>query len=252
MGYDLFVVEEPGLPDTWSYPALDDDLTLRWEEIDGQVAGPHLATAVSEMIRDPRKNKYVKECELKDTQIYCYTTESRFVFVCRKYDKGGGWSGGGLDAAGIIVGVTTAAVANAVSRRRAASRSRGTALVGQLRHPWAWCVQFKRKTGRASDEAIRIYYTDPDGPGRYAEFIFDKGEDASAIAFSLAQNIARYRLSDREPKDEPGRTGLTDFLASGPAEIADPGQFTDYDIPCDSFVAGAGEEFAPCMCRLQD
>jgi hypothetical protein len=36
MGYDLFLVQEPGQPETWSYPALNDDLSPRWEAIDGE------------------------------------------------------------------------------------------------------------------------------------------------------------------------------------------------------------------------
>lgn len=245
MGYDLFAVQEPGQPETWSYPALNDDLSLRWESIDGQVIGPFVATAVSEMIKDTRKNKFVKECGIEDTEIYCYITESRFVFVCPKYDKGGGWSGGGLDPVGALTGIAAAAVANAVSKRRAANRSRGTALVGQVRHPWAWCVQFWQKTGWGTAETVRLYYTDPDGPTRYAEIVLSKNADAADIAYKLTQSIVRYRLSDRDPKDEQARAELTNLLAAGPARIAARGELTDYDIPGDHFIAGAGEKFAP-------
>lgn len=245
MGYDLFAVQEPGEPETWSYPALNDDLSLRWESIDGQAIGPITATALSEMVKDPRKNKYVKECGIEDTEIHCYITESRFVFVCAKYDKGGGWSGGGLDPVGALTGIAAAAVANAVSKRRAEKRSRGTALVGQLRHPWVWCIQFWQKTGWGTDETVRLYYTDPDGPARYAEIVLSKDVDAADIAYKLNQSILRYRLTDRDPKDEQTRAELASQLAAGPTKSSSRGELTDYDIPGGHFVAGAGEKFAP-------
>src|ERR1700756_1549456 len=140
MSYDLFAVQEVGQPETWAHPALNDDLSLRWADLDGEVYGPFKAVAVSEMIKDSRKNKFVKECGIEDVEIFCYVTEARFAFVCPKYDKGGGWVGIGL------VETPTALIANAVSKRMAAHRSHGSALVGQIRHPWVWSIQFWQKT----------------------------------------------------------------------------------------------------------
>lgn len=241
MDYDLFTVQEPGEPETWSCPALNNDLSLRWQRIDGQVIGPIAATAVTEMIKDGRRNKFVKICGIEDAEIYFYLTESRFAFVCPKYDKGGGWVGVGL------VETPTALIANAVSKRRAANRSQGTALVGQVRHPWVWLVQFWQKTGWGTNETVRVYYTNPgpERPAQYAEIVLSKNVDAADIAYKLTQSIVRYRLSDRDPKDEQDRTDLTNFLAAGPAKIAVRGKLTDYDIPGDSFIAGGGEKYAP-------
>ncbi|MGE0220605.1 hypothetical protein [Mycolicibacterium sp.] len=237
MGYDLFSVQEPGQPQSWQYPSLNPDLTWTWEPIDGTVRGPFLATAISEMIKDDRKDKWVKECGLEDVQIYCYITESRFVFVCPNYDKGGGWVGVGL-------GLPAAMIANAVSEHRAANRTRGTALTGHIRYPWVWLIQFWQKAGWASNETIRLYYTDPDGPNRYVEIVLDKTVDAAQVAFDVRGRVLAYRLCDRDPKDDAARAAFQAALSAGPV-AAVRGQLAEYDIPHDHFVAPGGEKFAP-------
>ena len=89
-----------------------------------------------------------------------FVTDSRVALACEMYDKGGGWVGFG--AGGLLVAVT----ANAVSKARAASRSRGKVLVGHVRYPWLKSVGASTQSGFGTSEAIRLEYSDklPGGP----------------------------------------------------------------------------------------
>lgn len=65
-------------------------------------------------------------------------TNQRLVMVASKYDKGGGWDSESILAFGVL---------NAASKIRAKVRSRGKALVAQVRWPWLVGMRYRPKTG---------------------------------------------------------------------------------------------------------
>jgi hypothetical protein len=77
-------------------------------------------------------------------KIDLLVTDARFAPACSRYDKGGGWVGG----------ASAMVVANAVSKARAAIRSRGKMLVGQVRYPWIQRVGSAPKKGFGNDEKL--------------------------------------------------------------------------------------------------
>jgi len=72
-------------------------------------------------------------------------TNQRLVVVAKKFDSGGGWESGSLLAAGVL---------NAASKIRAKMRSRGKALVGQVRWPWLLSMRYREKAGLVSLDSV--------------------------------------------------------------------------------------------------
>ena len=167
---------------------------------------------------------------IKDRKIKIdlFLTDARFVLACSKYDKGGGWVGG----AGVMI------VANSVSKARAAMRSRGKMLVGQVRYPWIQKVGFSPKTGWASEEKL-IFHETTKGGATALTLTLPKNIDSSLIAAEVARRLARYRLaseqldaSTREQLEQLSEAQPPDAIASGDKEryftILDP-RFVDED-----------------------
>ena len=82
-------------------------------------------------------------------KIDLFVTDARFALACSKYDKGGGWIG----SPGVMV------AAKAISKARAAIRSRGKMLVGQVRYPWIQKVACSPKRGWADEEKLMLHET---------------------------------------------------------------------------------------------
>jgi hypothetical protein len=120
-------------------------------------------------------------------KIDLFLTDARCALACSKYDKGGGWVGG----AGVMI------VANSVSKARAAIRSRGKMLVGQVRYPWIQRVGYSPKTGWASDE-ILIFHTAIKGGATALSLTLPKNVDSSLVAAEVARRLASYRLENEE------------------------------------------------------
>ena len=149
---------------------------------------------------------------LRDVKIDIYTTDGRLALACVKYDKGGGWVGFGT---GALVAVT----ANAVSKARAARRSRGKVLVGHIRYPWLKSVGASSKLGFTSSEAIRLEYSEmlSDGPVRsLLELTLPKNIDATLVAGEIARRAASYRLAYYPEMKAEVRTGLPIFARRRP------------------------------------
>lgn len=112
---------DPVLSDVSSPDIID------FDAYDGPNVVRVVATAVCVMrVRDGGLKTLTR---LRDIKIDIYITDGRLALACVKYDKGGGWVGFGT---GALVAVT----ANAISKARAARRSRGKVLVGHIRYPW--------------------------------------------------------------------------------------------------------------------
>ena len=116
-------------------------------------------------------------------------TDRRFVFVNRNYDKGGGWVGFG-------VGAVVAAGANAVSQRRAAERSAGKAVVGQVRHEWLRAIKYRHKKALIGvvDTYVDLFCVTAAGTECYTLWI-PKGPKDANLARVFAETAAKHRLS---------------------------------------------------------
>jgi hypothetical protein len=70
--------------------------------------------------------------------VRLFITGRRIVWLTTEFDRGGGWVGFG------VVGLTTAVVANHVSKRRAKGRRAGRVALGQIRLEWIDRVALRR------------------------------------------------------------------------------------------------------------
>jgi hypothetical protein len=195
------------------------------DAFDGTNVAKAVATAVCVMqVGDRGLRTLVK---LRDVKIDLYITDGRLALACEKYDKGGGWVGFG---AGAVVAIT----ANAVSKMRAASRSRGKVLVGHIRYPWLKAVGASSKTGFASTEAIRLEYTERISGAsvrKVLELTLPKNIDATLIAEEIARRAATFRLAyypDMKPDEQARFAGLS----QAPGKLRpEPKKFAFYHMP---------------------
>ena len=164
---------------------------------------------------------------LRDVKIDIYITDGRLALACVKYDKGGGWVGFGT---GALVAVT----ANAVSKARAARRSRGKVLVGHIRYPWLKSVGASSKLGFTSSEAIRLEYSEmlSDGPVRsLLELTLPKNIDATLVAGEIARRAASYRLAYYPEMKAEVRAGFTNLCQAPPRLQPPPKKFAFCQLP---------------------
>lgn len=160
-------------------------------------------------------------------------TDARLVLYCEKFDKGGGWVGGGLG------GLAVAVAANAVSKARAASRRKGKLLVGQVRYPWIHSIRATPKVDFRTSEYILISMNaSPSADSRFVmlELIVPKGTLALDFAHDLVQRTARYRLT-HDPQMAPDeRDAFAELAETSRRELATPSTFknntwVEYTMP---------------------
>jgi len=169
-------------------------------------------------------------------KIALFITDARFALACSKYDKGGGWVGG----AGTVI------VFNSVSKARAALRSRGKMLVGQVRYPWIQRIGSSPKTGWASDEKL-VFDTSAgqDGAMRLTVTL-PKNVEAARVACEIAQRAARYRLASEDIETD-ARTALEQLAVAepltGPATDASGIRF--FEIPGAKIVSEDSARISP-------
>lgn len=221
------------------YPVLTDlsePGLIALDEHDGSDVKSFVATAVKVIqVAETPKTLF----RLGDVRIDVLVTESRLALACEKYDKGGGWVGFG--AGGLLIAVT----ANAVSKARAAKRSRGKVLVGHLRYPWVTAVGAAAKSGFLTDEAIRIEFREKvQGVTvrKQLELTLPRGMTATLIAQDVAKRVGSYRLADGDALAPDARAAFT-ALSQGPALLTPaPRTFAFYQMPT-FFYANAATAF---------
>jgi hypothetical protein len=232
MTHTILDVIAPGEAESFAYPALNTDLTIKWDALDGTIIGPILASAVGVKQFDAGKNVFVEVASVPDVRINCYITEARIALVCPKYDKGGGWVGG------------FAVALNAGSKLLAARRRHGTALTGHIRYPWVKGIYFQPKQGFRSVESLRIVY-ESDGSVLYLTLILDKSTDSSALAFGLMERVVAYRQADTDTFGEVESQAFDALLAAGKVDNREKtGRLAGYQIPT-NWPAPGGEQCAP-------
>lgn len=179
--------------------------------------------------------------KLREVKIDIYITDGRLALACEKYDKGGGWVGFG--GAGALVAVT----ANAVSKARAASRSRGKVLVGHIRYPWLKSVGASSKSGFGSTEAIRLEYSEKRASAtvrKMIELTLPKNIDATLVAQEIAKRAAAYRLSYYADMSAEERAKFTSLSQAPPQLQPAPKTFAFLRMPT-YFHIGARTAFPP-------
>lgn len=201
--------------------------------------GPNVTKVVATAVRVLEAGSELKTLvKLREVKIDIYITDGRLALACEKYDKGGGWVGFG--GAGLLVAVT----ANAVSKARAASRSRAKVLVGHIRYPWLKSVGASSKSGFASDEAIRLEYSEK-GPGgavrKMLELTLPKNIDAALVAQDITRRAAAHRLA-YHPGMPPEQRAEFANLSRAPRLDPPPGKFTFHQMPA-FFHVSAGTAF---------
>ena len=232
MVYNPLAVTEPGEPESFAYPSINQQRRLIWEELDGDIIGPIHASSAEVHIFDPRSSRYTKIAAVDEVRIDCYVTDSRFAMVCPNYDKGGGWVGGGA-----------ALLLNAGSKLLAAGRSRGKALAGHLRYPWLDSILFQPRQGILTAETLRLAFNS-EGSAMYLQLTLDKTTDTAALAHDLMKRTVAYRRADTHGFEEEEMAAFNTLLDAGPVALPGRGTMAAYKIPS-SWPAGAAAQYAP-------
>jgi hypothetical protein len=169
-------------------------------------------------------------------KIDLFLTDARFALACSKYDKGGGWVGG----AGVMI------TANAISKARAALRSRGKMLVGQARYPWIQRIGSSPKTGWASEEKL-IFHETTKGGATTLTLTLPKNVDSSLVASEVTRRLAQYRLANEE-LDASTREQLERLTSAEPSDaIASDDREHYFAIPSPRFVDAESARIAPTV-----
>lgn len=175
---------------------------------------------------------------IKDRKIKIdlFVTDARFALACSKYDKGGGWVG----SPGMMI------AANAISKARAAMRSRGKMLVGQVRYPWIQKVGSSPKTGWASEEKL-IFHETTKGGATLLTLTLPKDVDSSLVAAEVTRRLARYRLANEE-LDGSAREQLERLAEAHPSDAIAAGDHERYfAIPSPRVVDEESARIAPVL-----
>lgn len=247
MTYNVLAVCENGEENFPVYPALNDDIQVMAEALDGGFGQPVQVSRV--VIRRKVGNSYTTVTETKDLSFQVWITASRVIVYCKKFEKGGGWVGWGLG------GLAVAVVANSVSHAMAANRRKGKALVGNIRYPWISSVMFSPRAGFGTENDVRIAFvdgTDDSRPDCDITFTIERHNDANRLARHIVDRTIAYRYSTGEEMDADELRRFEELRTSGLAAAPAKGRLTSYKIPSSwrvplglTTVPGAPPPFPP-------
>jgi len=153
-------------------------------------------------------------------------SSTRLLLTCDKFERGGGWRS---PSPGMML------AANAISKARAASRTRGRVLVGQMRLRWIARLGYQERHNRKSANTVRLVAQDASGPSVLVEITLDK--HTSPHAFTQAVLDAAVAVHQGEPRRLTAEQ--QDALASLSLPRFEPasGQLAIVDIPAALVVA---------------
>lgn len=232
MAYSPLTITEPGEPESFAYPSINQQLRLIWEDLDGDIIGPIHASSAEVHIYDAGSSRFRKLAGVDEVRIDCYVTDSRFAMVCPNYDKGGGWVGGGA-----------ALLLNAGSKLLAAGRSRGNALAGHLRYPWLDSILFQPRQGVLTAETLRLAFNS-EGNAMYLQLTLDRSTDTAALAHDLMKRTVAYRKADTSRLEDDEAEGFNALLSARPVPLPEKGAMAVYKLPS-SWPAGSAAQYAP-------
>lgn len=215
----------------WLFPSLDAGGALSTEDGDGT---PVVMRAKN--VRLEREGRKGWEPVLKHlpSASEVYVTGSRLVAVCRDYNKGGGWVGGGS-----LVSHALAAGVNAVSKSRARGEIAGSAFALQIRYLWMRQVA-SMPPGNFLDDA-HLVFAMKDGESTWWRLILDveRSEPVGCIATDIAQRVGAYCAAI-------GTRAFNESMTEGYVELANltpdgsEPQETRHEMP-GAFLVPSGE-----------
>lgn len=206
MAFNAIIVAEIGDQDSpFAYAITDGDGSLVPEQHDHGLHKALTASSIEVKKLLPGSNDYIRVLYGTDIKVDFYITDSRVAFLCEKYDKGGGWYGGGLSSV----------ILNTGSKIMAAQRRKGKVLIGHIRYEWISNIGYQRKYNFLSTETIRIFYTDTDKITWFVELTWKQGPDAEHIANDLLSKVSKYRLEMTDTKDDKEIEFFTKYSRGG-------------------------------------
>lgn len=198
----------------------------------------HLQLVVGEFaVHDLRHQRQVAHME--DVRADVTVTDARVIIACSKFAKGGGWVGLGVG------GLAFAAVANGVSRVRAARKRKGRMLVGHVRYPWIVSVAAKQggfMKGK-SELRLRLHASGGDETSSLVLKV-PRDTDVTSVAVNVARRAARYRLSAEPELSPEDRTSLEALVEAAGSSVA-PGEIATYAFPSPQPVSIESALLAP-------
>jgi hypothetical protein len=222
----------------WPVPARQPGALLTEPEShDGTsvVTFPVIAVTVSEITMGGVKQLI----DLRKITATASVTDSRVIFAASRWDTGSTYFGfGGVGAA---IGLA----ATGISKARAAARSRGKILAGQVRYPWLRQAGASMRAGRQGTDRIRLGYSVRTKAAPAGEtFVLDLtvpagGASPLAAGQDVIRRCAAYRLEHHPEQDEGQRAGFTRLLAAD-LEAPELGMFRLINMPTYYFVGAQG------------
>jgi hypothetical protein len=226
MTWNLFSIITASDDDASIFPVLSEPGTDYPVELEPRDGPSHLHSRAKYVHLRQRNNKEFRLDQLgrggsglvdvvklpADIDFEMLVTDARLVLYCQKYNKGGGWIGGGLGGAAIAV------AANAVSQARAAHRRKGSLLAGHVRYPWVHTIRATPKVDwRTTGYVLISMNTGAVGSDRYIMLQLSVPKDVSALNFAhdLAQRVARYRLAHDNDMSAEAKVAF-EAIADGP------------------------------------
>ena len=155
------------------------------------------------------------DIEDDEIEMSMYITDCRIAFLCKEYERGGGWVGWG---GGLVVAV----VANAVSKSNAKKRTLGKTMTGHIRYEWLIDVGFERKTSFMTDNCINLNYRDTDNIDWTLALNFPKNVNTEELANNIVQKAARYKIAMNTPKSADELKLLHYYAKGGRIAVPDP------------------------------
>jgi hypothetical protein len=153
-------------------------------------------------------------------------TDSRVVFACTDFRRGGGWRGYGP------AGLLTAATANAVSHAVAKRSTRGFSLVGHVRYEWlgvGGVTAQAYKRGK-SQNILKFTFLDPTDSTSVAvmTFYLENRHPAPDLGQDLTGRAATF-LAERSEGDR--RETLRQFARTLPSKPTSGGNGISWALP---------------------
>lgn len=237
MSFNLLAVREVGADEDQFYPAPGEQAdSVRLRADDGEPSAPLPVNDITirEILPGVSPTRVLR---VRDISAKLWTTDSRIVLACSRYDKGGGWRSWSAAA----IPVTLAA--NTVSKVRASRRRAGKMLVGHVPYRSLTSVGCKPRSTPLGHDVLRFGTVDPT-LGTFRGLLLDvelpRQHSATEVARQITEFVAGRRLDSGEDLDDGAREQLTGLRQPGPLP-ATPKEFTSYFLgnPGDAVVATA-------------
>lgn len=221
--------------DEFSYVSTTEEGQLIEEEqdlgLDNYV--PARKIIVKKYIAQRRYWDTVAEIEDK-LPVDVYITSSRFVVLCKKYDKGGTWYGAPISSL-IMTGI---------ERAVASAKRKNKILTGMIRYEWIERILYSRKIKWSENETLCIHYRDAEKTLYRLVIWFNKDIDSSFIANEILHKACLYRLAMNDDKDESEIEFFQKYSAKNIEHNNDPKMMSDISFPS-KYYAPMGEKFRP-------